>query len=80
MLFFTILVIGKITSDKICNRNEFSQDNDKKHTIKLIINFICYVLATLVSLMILGLSMTHISLIIGGLGFSIGLGLQSIIK
>ncbi|NBX84623.1 MAG: hypothetical protein EBQ95_03335 [Gammaproteobacteria bacterium] len=80
LLFFTILVIGKITSDKICNRNEFSQDNDKKHTIKLIINFICYVLATLVSLMILGLSMTHISLIIGGLGFSIGLGLQSIIK
>jgi small-conductance mechanosensitive channel len=30
--------------------------------------------------MILGLSMTHISLIIGGLGFSIGFGLQSIIK
>ena len=80
ILAFTITVLmGKFIACRITQNPKYAHDIDKRLTIDIVIHYSFYILATLISLLFIGLSAAHISVIIGSIGVGLGIGAQYIV-
>ncbi len=80
ILAFTMTVsVGKFIACRITQHPEYAHDIDKRLTIDIVIHYSFYILATLISLLFIGLSAAHISVIIGSIGVGLGIGAQYIV-
>jgi len=76
-IFCIIMVIGKILAGYTASRPYFSKETDRQATAYQLIRYITFCIALVVSWIILGVNMTQISVVLGGLCIGVGVGLQS---
>jgi len=80
ILAFTITVLmGKFIACRVTQNPQYAHDIDKRLTIDIVIHYSFYIMASLISLLFIGLSAAHISVIIGSIGVGLGIGAQYIV-
>lgn len=80
LILFLLMMIASKWLGKYSSITLFAKyDIDRRHTLSMIIKYFSLLLAGLLFIMVLGISLEHLSMIIGFFSFGVGIGMQSIL-
>ncbi len=82
LIFFLIVALFKVMKKRLMSNvlSRMDIDDGIKHSLESGFGFVGFILALLLSIVVMGGSLTNIALIAGALSFGIGLGLQNIVN
>jgi len=79
LCFCLLMILGKIVARKISESSFFSGQNNLRSSISLLIRYVFFSITVIFCFLILGFNFTQITVLLGGVGLGLGVGLQSLV-
>lgn len=80
LIFFVIMLLGRYFSNSVMQSKAFKKEKHVQLTISTLIRYATFIIATVLSLYIAGISFAGVAIAVGALLVGVGFGLQQIVS
>ncbi len=78
-VFSFCLFLGKLLAIKIASLPGFNHDIDRQQTVSILVRYTVFAVSLILAFLIIGLGSLQLSLALGGLGFGLGMSLNTLL-